>query len=90
MISVPGIGTATRTIDNVLHIHYNDGTKLSILPKDQGGFIKYLQSSTSISLQYTMNDVLPEIVRKRLEQIPDIVKKFTQQEDNVSTLRFLR
>lgn len=78
-ITIPGIGSATKTADNVLHINYSDNTKLSVLPKEQGGGIKYTPVSGTMPLQYTTKDVLPDVVRHRLEQVPNIVKHFLER-----------
>jgi len=85
--NIPGIGVATQLSMGVIQIHYADGSKISIIPKDQGGGITYNNVGgipTHFNIDYTSdqfntNTQLPQLLKERLQHLPIIIKHLNMQ-----------
>lgn len=94
LVTVPGIGTASQLTHGVIQVSYQDGSKLSVIPEDQGGGVTYAEYG-GINKHYSDKDELPKVIRDKLEQIPLIIKHLKNSApvnavQKSSSLRYLR
>lgn len=63
----------SQSPQGVLEVKYLDGAQLTVLPKDQGGGLWFRNSRDDNPMLYRSKDVLPELMRQRLEEFPKIL-----------------
>lgn len=69
---IPGVGNVALLLDGSVEINYNDGTNIVVVTKEQGGGIVF-SSSTIDHIKYSENDLMPEIVRSKVNQLPTVL-----------------
>ena len=73
--NIPGIGTAVQLSQGVIQVQYLDGSKLSIIPPEQGGGVSYAQFPNAPLQHFSPDDdQLPAALRDRIEQMPVVLK----------------
>jgi polo-like kinase 4 len=82
-VHIPGVGTAIELSQGVVQIHYSDGSKLSVIPPNQGGGVTYSQFGGA-NQHFSSHDEIPRCVQDRLAQLPT-VKKYLLAASNAST-----
>lgn len=85
---IPGIGYADILANGNIQIQYSDCTQVTILSPEQGGGILYnaAPSSSAKQMHYRENDLMPDEIKMKMEQIPDVIKHLmveSQQNDNL-------
>lgn len=80
---IPNIGHAALLSDGTFEINYNDGTRVVVLTQEQGGGILF--SSTTMGklhqpIRYNENDLMPDIVRIKFNQLPNILSHLKQRD----------
>lgn len=72
-VIVPGIGVACRLPGGVVEVCYPDGSRLAVGLSGHGGGITFTQTNGS-QCHYTNRDDPPQLVRTKLEQMPNVLK----------------
>ncbi|XP_037935431.1 serine/threonine-protein kinase PLK4 isoform X2 [Teleopsis dalmanni] len=68
-VNIPGIGIATELSHGVIQVQFNDGSLISIIPREHGGGFTHTQSN-GISTHFGIHDELPFLVREKLSALP--------------------
>ncbi|KAG5684343.1 hypothetical protein PVAND_013578 [Polypedilum vanderplanki] len=71
--TIPGIGHATLLSDGTFEINYFDGSRIIVLTEQQGSGIVYSASNIASSIRYHANDLMPEVVKSKFNQLPNIL-----------------
>uniref|UniRef100_A0A1B6CAL4 POLO box domain-containing protein n=2 Tax=Clastoptera arizonana TaxID=38151 RepID=A0A1B6CAL4_9HEMI len=87
-IHVPNIGIATQGTNGEISITYPDGTQLSFDGKSGG--IAYHNGRNMVRYQQSDSDLIPDVVRDRLAQIPVVLRYFIAGDDSKHKPRSLR
>lgn len=72
-VKIPGIGIASQLPEGIVEITYPDGSRLSVTQPEHGGGVRFTETDGN-QAHYTATDVLPDLVRTRLTQIPIVIK----------------
>lgn len=72
--SIPGIGTVSEYAQGVVEVVYEDGDKLSMIPKEQGGGYTYSKYGF-YPKRYFENDQLPNEIRMKLLEFKSVLQK---------------
>lgn len=80
---IPGIGHVALLSDGTIEINYNDGTRVVVLTEEQGGGILFSMDKIHQPIRYSENDLMPEIVRNKFSQLPNILSHLKQRDGDV-------
>lgn len=71
--------------DGTFEINYNDGSRITVLDQKKGGGVIFTTGNSQQAIRYNENDVMPEIVRAKFDQLPTILSHLQQREPEFST-----
>lgn len=77
---IPGIGYAALLSDGTFEINYSDGSRVVVLTQEQGGGILFSSSKLHQPIRYNENDLMPETVRLKFNQLPSILSQLKQRD----------
>lgn len=72
-VTIQNIGTATYLSNGTVEIHYFDGNKILVLTSEDGGGIVF-SSASGKSFRYNETDSMPDVVRTKFEQLPNLLQ----------------
>jgi polo-like kinase 4 len=84
---ISNVGNVALLPDGTFEILYNDGSKIIVLTHEQGSGILYSASSINKMLppiRYNENEMMPDTVRAKFNQLPMILNKFKNQDANIN------
>uniref|UniRef100_A0A336KJJ4 Serine/threonine-protein kinase PLK4 n=1 Tax=Culicoides sonorensis TaxID=179676 RepID=A0A336KJJ4_CULSO len=73
-VNIPGIGKASQYTQGVVEVDYEDGSKLSVIPPEQGDGVTYSKYGC-MPKHYSKNDQLPDDIRGKLQKFQSIILK---------------
>lgn len=82
-VSVPGIGNASQYTQGVVQVDYEDGSRLSVIPPEQGDGVTYSKYGC-MPKHYSKNDQLPDEIRTKLLKFQSVILKHLMESPVIS------
>lgn len=85
--SIPGIRSAVHLPNGTVEIKYTDGSQISVLTPEQGGGILFTSTmgKNVHPIHYNENDLMPEVVRMKFNQLPIVLKQLMNRDGEFIT-----